>query len=316
MIKHTILIGLLLLCISRNSQAQNAYFPTKGVIKFEKEVYTKARMREMMSKFSGSSQNQGMMMSFRGNIDDMPEKNVSNFTLQFDENETLMLAVATDNDTRSPRGDRRMNASTSVRATGGGGGGGRGMGGGGGAMQMGTLVTSSGAPVGGGGFRGGRLQSEKVFYQNLKTQEAEISFELDEKYLLKDSLQKVTWRFTDEYRTIAGYECRRVNGATADSLYLVAFYTDLIPVSGGPALVNGLPGMVLGLVIPEMHINYWATSVDFTLENMPKDWRDKKVKNMSMEDFFKTLSGNRMFGGGAAAGSKQLKRNLLENLIY
>lgn len=315
MIKHTILIGLFLLCISRNSQAQNAYFPTKGVIKFEKEVYTKARMREMMNKFSSSSQNQGMMMSFRGNIDDMPEKNVSHFTLQFDENETLMLAVNEGgNDSRSPRGDRRMNAAGSVRASGGGGGATRG--GGGGAMPMGTLVMATGAPVGGGGFRGGRSQSDKVFYQNLKTQETEISLELDEKYLLKDSLQKVTWRFTDEYRTIAGYECRRVNGATADSLYLVAFYTDLIPVSGGPALVNGLPGMVLGLVIPEMHINYWATSVDFTLETMPKDWRDKKVKNMSMEEFFKTLSSNRMFGGGAAAGSKQLRRNLLENLIY
>ena len=290
MIKQILLIGLLMLSIGRYSQAQNAYFPTKGIISFEKEVYTRARMREAMNKFAGSSTNRGMMMDFRGNIDDMPEKKVNHFTLQFDENETLMLPKVEDQEKAGPSGKT--------------------------AIGRGRQGAPAHRPPMGGPRFGGDPENNKVFYQNLKTQETEIALELDDKYLLKDSLQKITWRFTDEYRNIAGYECRRVNGATADSLYLVAFYTDLIPVSGGPVLVNGLPGMVLGLVIPEMHINYWATKVDFTLDALPKNWQDKKAKRMTVEDFFKALEGNRRFGGGAAKGSKELRRNLLENLIY
>src|SRR5690606_26638399 len=108
--------------------------------------------------------------------------------------------------------------------------------------------------------------NNKVLYQNLKDQTVEIQVEIDEKYILSDSLSPITWRFTDEYRNIAGYECRRVNGATPDSLYLIAYYTDQIPVSAGPALSHGLPGMIMGLVIPEMHIHYWATNVAYSNE--------------------------------------------------
>ncbi|GHE37748.1 GLPGLI family protein [Sphingobacterium griseoflavum] len=269
-------------------QAQHAYFPSKGIISFEKEVYLRARIREMSNNSNG--QNRGMMMRFGGNIDEIPEKNTSFFTLQFDEDETLMQSVEAE----EQRGTTRANTAGSGR--------------GGRSNNInrrpGAMVRSS--------MRGG--SREKVFYQNIATGKSALQIELDEKYLLEDSLQDITWRFTDEYREIAGYSCRRVNGATSDSLYLIAFYTDQIPVAGGPALAHGLPGMILGLAIPEMHINYWARKVDFTVDNVPSSWKDKKVKAMSMQELFQSLGNNRMFGGGS--DPKQIKRNLLENLIY
>ncbi|MEO6851935.1 MAG: GLPGLI family protein, partial [Mucilaginibacter sp.] len=67
----------------------------------------------------------------------------------------------------------------------------------------------------------------------------------DETYLLKDSLKNIKWKFTDEVRDIAGYPCHRANGLILDSVYVVAFYTDRIPVSGGPESFGGLPGMIL-----------------------------------------------------------------------
>lgn len=83
----------------------------------------------------------------------------------------------------------------------------------------------------------------------------------EETYLLKDSTRKITWKITNELRNIAGYSCRRANAIIMDSIYVVAFYTDDIPVSGGPETFSGLPGMILGVALPYEHITWFATSV-------------------------------------------------------
>lgn len=84
----------------------------------------------------------------------------------------------------------------------------------------------------------------------------------EETYLITDSLRQIQWRFTNESREIAGYECRRANALVLDSIYVVAFYTDQIPVSGGPESFTGLPGMILGIALPYEHVTYFATKVD------------------------------------------------------
>jgi GLPGLI family protein len=56
----------------------------------------------------------------------------------------------------------------------------------------------------------------------------------EETFLVKDTVRKFKWKITDETREIAGYTCRRANGIMLDSIYVVAFYTTEIPVSGGP----------------------------------------------------------------------------------
>ncbi|MEJ5993536.1 GLPGLI family protein [Pedobacter sp. Du54] len=83
----------------------------------------------------------------------------------------------------------------------------------------------------------------------------------EETYLLKDSTRKINWKITDEIRTIAGFDCRRANALIMDSIYVVAFYTDKIPVSGGPESFSGLPGMILGVALPYEHVTWFATSV-------------------------------------------------------
>lgn len=86
----------------------------------------------------------------------------------------------------------------------------------------------------------------------------------DEQLLLKDSLPAVKWKYTDEYRHIAGYDCRRVNGIIQDSIYAVAFFAGQIPIPGGPELVHGLPGLILGISIPSMNVNMFATKVEIS----------------------------------------------------
>lgn len=83
----------------------------------------------------------------------------------------------------------------------------------------------------------------------------------EETYLVKDSTRKINWKITSEIRNIAGYDCRRANALIMDSIYVVAFYTDEIPVSGGPESFSGLPGMILGVALPYEHVTWFATSV-------------------------------------------------------
>jgi len=83
----------------------------------------------------------------------------------------------------------------------------------------------------------------------------------EETFLLKDSIRKINWKLTTEVRTIAGYECRRANAIILDSVYVVAFYTDKIPVSGGPESFTGLPGMILGVALPHENITWFAKTV-------------------------------------------------------
>jgi GLPGLI family protein len=83
----------------------------------------------------------------------------------------------------------------------------------------------------------------------------------DQSFLISDSLDNIDWRMSDEMRTIAGMECRKAVGKICDSVYVVAFYTDEIPVSGGPESFHGLPGMILGLAIPRLHTTWFATKI-------------------------------------------------------
>lgn len=83
----------------------------------------------------------------------------------------------------------------------------------------------------------------------------------EEKYLLKNNIRKITWKITDETREIAGYTCRRANAIILDSIYVVAFYTPDISVSGGPESFSGLPGMILGIALPHNGVSWFATKV-------------------------------------------------------
>jgi GLPGLI family protein len=81
------------------------------------------------------------------------------------------------------------------------------------------------------------------------------------KFYIEDSLKNIEWRFSNENRIIAGFNCRKAIGKIMDSVYVFAFYTEEITLTGGPCSVNGLPGLILGLTIPRMYTSYIATKV-------------------------------------------------------
>lgn len=110
---------------------------------------------------------------------------------------------------------------------------------------------------------GGDIAAKNIVYKNFNTSvmRSEKQF-YDLNYVLKDTIKHFDWKLTREFRDIAGFECRKATTIINDSLYVIAFYTDDIQCSSGPEGFSGLPGMILGIVMPRLYTTWFATSVD------------------------------------------------------
>ena len=98
-------------------------------------------------------------------------------------------------------------------------------------------------------------------------------------FSIKDSLRKIDWKLTNENMVIAGFNCRKAEAIIFDSVYIFAYYSEELMISGGPASINGLPGLILGLTIPRMYTSYVATkiSVNDVPVNIIKPFTAKKT---------------------------------------
>lgn len=108
-------------------------------------------------------------------------------------------------------------------------------------------------------------------------------------FLVEDSLRKINWKYTTDTRKIAGFTCRKASGIIMDSVFVFAFFTDEIMVSGGPEGFSGLPGMILGIAIPRMHTTWFATKLELA-EVTEKDLAPPvKGKKTTIADLEKSL---------------------------
>ncbi len=111
-------------------------------------------------------------------------------------------------------------------------------------------------------------------------------FVFDDTYLLTDSLMNIDWKLVpNETREIAGFVCRKAVGIIFDSVYVFAFYTDEMTISGGPMGIHGLPGMILGITIPRMYTSWIATKLQINGVNTsaiaaPQKGKKKKATEL------------------------------------
>jgi GLPGLI family protein len=133
-------------------------------------------------------------------------------------------------------------------------------------------------------------------YANKKTVSAKEIY--DKKILIKDSLKKFKWKIKEDFRKIAGYNCRRAETIIMDSVWVVAFYTDAIIAPGGPESFNGLPGMILGVVMPRLNVTYFATEVQTYTDARRALEAPKKGKEYTNQSFTEYLRSNMKQWGG------------------
>lgn len=159
------------------------------------------------------------------------------------------------------------------------------------------------------------LDLEGITYSDLTTKSYKRYNDFfGEKIIIEDSTKAIKWRITDEYRDVAGYTCRRANGLTPDSIYVIGFYTTEIPVSGGPESINGLPGLILGLVVPSHNLSYFASKVELmsTVNYDINVFDNKKNKIVNRQQLVKQLSST--FDNGFM--SKSMVDYIMELLLF
>lgn len=115
----------------------------------------------------------------------------------------------------------------------------------------------------------------------------------DADMIYTDSFIDYHWKLTTDTRTILGFECYKAIGKIKDSIEIVAFFAPELQVSIGPESITGLPGTVLGLVVPDIHTTWLAK--DFkNLELKPKTEyiRKFKGKNTTKDELEKEVEKN------------------------
>lgn len=117
-------------------------------------------------------------------------------------------------------------------------------------------------------------------YEN-KTVHDKVDF-LGKTYILNEDTPRMKWKILNEIKEVAGYLCMKAE--TYDpvkDIKIHAWFSDEIPVYGGPEGFSGLPGMILGLTFNDDDMIIEATKVNFTEEPVelpvPKKMKGKKI---------------------------------------
>lgn len=144
-------------------------------------------------------------------------------------------------------------------------------------------------------FFGEGPASTNTVFNNYSTKTTSSQKQIFEtQYLIQDSLRKITWKLTSDTRRIAGFTCRKATGIVNDSVFVFAFYTDEITLSGGPEGFNGLPGMILGIAIPRINTTWFATKVELynvTPKDLAAPVKGKKTNYVQLQEILnKSLS--------------------------
>lgn len=133
------------------------------------------------------------------------------------------------------------------------------------------------------------------FDKSWKVEQREL---FGKKFLVSDSIRKLSWKISDDTKMIAGYNCRKAvaqrtgkrtmmninNGnmekkEIMDTTTIVAWFTMDIPVSAGPEVPGQLPGLILALDMNDGRSTYVATSVSAKVDvsSIKEPTKGKKV---------------------------------------
>ncbi len=132
--------------------------------------------------------------------------------------------------------------------------------------------------------------SENIVYTELRAQKVTaLKAIYESKFLVQDSMRKLAWKEKTEVRTILGHQCHKAVSIICDSVYVVAFYAEDIPVSGGPEMFGGLPGMILELAVPRLHTTWTATKIELTTLTDADFVMPQKGKKVTQKELIASL---------------------------
>ena len=102
------------------------------------------------------------------------------------------------------------------------------------------------------------LQEAYVRYEDGTV--AETREFMTRKFLITGTRPEYDWKLTGEQSELLGFTVHKAT-AVQDSSVIEAWFTPEIPVSAGPGLFGGLPGMILSVSVDDGHTVYSAAEV-------------------------------------------------------
>ncbi|MCF8246534.1 MAG: GLPGLI family protein [Saprospiraceae bacterium] len=169
---------------------------------------------------------------------------------------------------------------------------------------------------GGGDFQIKIQRPDNKLYRNIAEGTTLESREFFGRYfLITDKAKAPAWKITGEQKKMMGFVCQKATVQLDSATAVEAWFTPQIPVSTGPSVNAGLPGLILELNMNGDQRTIVATQVEF--KSLPKDAlvKPSKGKEMTNEEF-KVLEAEKMkemgmeMGSGGAPGTmKMIIRN-------
>ncbi len=126
-------------------------------------------------------------------------------------------------------------------------------------------------------------QTYKDFTTSLYYKESTLN---GKNYIIKDTIESYNWKFKDETKMIAGYNCKKAI-AESDTEEITAWITKDIVLNDGPDIYSVNDGTILGLEFKEE--SYLATKVSVSDKSISLSKPDKG-EIISQEEYDKKLS--------------------------
>ena len=124
---------------------------------------------------------------------------------------------------------------------------------------------------------------KKVHYDFVKNQKLEQIEFLTRLFLVSSEIEAVPWKLGKEKKKVLDYTCMKAT-MILDDQDIVAWFSPEIPVSLGPSVFSGLPGLILA-VERNGETAYVATSVQLVPPAEEALIKPEKGSKVSMEEF-------------------------------
>jgi GLPGLI family protein len=152
-------------------------------------------------------------------------------------------------------------------------------------------------------FGGGDDQVYKNYDTEKMTEQRELG---PKKYIIEDSLPRLSWKLEEGSKTIKNYTCKKATAKNRTGKDVIAWYAEDLQSSSGPEAYGGLPGLILELDINNAEIAFTALEIS---TGAVKGDGDKMVvkaptdgKKISRKEFKKMMDDQ--FGPDSGGGVK------------
>jgi GLPGLI family protein len=128
---------------------------------------------------------------------------------------------------------------------------------------------------------------KKVYYDFEKNEKTEQLEFMTRNFLINEAIENKGWKLTNKKLKVQNYVCQSAELKIGDAT-ITALFCPEIPISAGPDLYYGLPGLILAVEI-NGETAFMATSVDLSSVQKVKVVKPSDGKKISREEFNKTV---------------------------